>query len=66
MRRKTMVEDLRDAIRSSGESHYAIAKRAGIASDMIDRFVSGERLLRLDTAAKIAAALGLELRKMED
>ena len=65
-RRKDLADQLRTAIRRSSQTHYAIAMQAGIAPDQIDRFVSGERILRLDTAAKIAGVLGLELRPKGD
>jgi len=52
---------LRDAIRGSGLTHYAIGKAAGVAPAQLDRFVSGERGLSLATAAKVAAALELVL-----
>jgi len=57
-----MVSELRDAIVASGLSHYAIAQQAEIAPDILDRFVRGERDMRLATAAKVATVLGLELR----
>ncbi len=57
----TIADQLLAAIQASGETHYAIGKRAGLAPDQIDRFVSGERDIRLSTAAKIAQALGLTL-----
>lgn len=58
---------LRKAIAASGQTHYALARDAGISPSMIDRFVMPEddprhRDLRLGTAAKLAALLGLELR----
>jgi hypothetical protein len=34
---------------------------AGVRQQVIDRFVSGERDIRLVTAAKLAGVLGLEL-----
>jgi plasmid maintenance system antidote protein VapI len=52
---------LRDAIRDSGQTHYALGKAAGVAPAQLDRFVSGERSLTLASAAKVAAALGLVL-----
>jgi hypothetical protein len=59
----SIADQLRQAIRESGLTHYRIAKEAGIPKpDPIARFVSGERDLRLESAAKIARALGLELR----
>ena len=54
-------DQLRKAIEKGDESYYALAKRSGVDAVVISRFVCGERDLRLDTAAKLAAALGLEL-----
>lgn len=54
-------ETLREAIRRSGLTHYAIGKAAGVAPAQLDRFVAGERDLTLATAAKVADALGLAL-----
>lgn len=58
---------LRQAIRSSGLTHYAIGKAAEVAPSMLDRFMLPEddprhRGLTLATAARIAGSLGLELR----
>ena len=52
---------LRAAITKSGLTHYALAKVAEVSAAQIDRFVAGERDLRLGTAARLAEALGLEL-----
>jgi len=57
---------LRQAIKRSGLTHYAIGKAAGVQASQIDRFMMPaddprHRDLRLATAAKIAAALGLHL-----
>ena len=38
------------AIVGSGLTHYRIAKDAGVKPDILDRFVSGEREVRLQTA----------------
>jgi len=54
-------DQLRKAIEKDGESFYALAKRSGVNAVVISRFACGERDLRLETAAKLAAALGLEL-----
>jgi hypothetical protein len=65
---KNIDEALKAAIRKSGLTHYALGRLAGVAPSVIDRFMiepgEGERGgdLRLSTAARIAAALGLELR----
>ena len=50
------------AIVASGLTHYRLAQQAGITPAALDRFVSGQRDLRLASAAKVATALGLELR----
>jgi hypothetical protein len=57
---------LRQAIKASGLTHYAIGKAAEVAPSQIDRFMLPQddprhRDLRLATAAKIATALGLGL-----
>jgi plasmid maintenance system antidote protein VapI len=52
---------LRDAIRGSGLTHYALGKAAGVAPAQLDRFVAGARGLSLASATKIATALELVL-----
>ena len=56
-----MADVLRRAIRDSGLTSYRIAKDAGTTPDQVDRFLAG-RDLRVSTAGRIAAALGLELK----
>jgi DNA-binding phage protein len=56
-----LADDIKQAIRASGKTHYRIALDAGIRPAIIDRFMSGERDMRLATAAKVANALGLVL-----
>lgn len=62
---------LRKAIAASGETHYGIARDAGISPSMIDRFMlptddPRHRDIQLSTAAKIAAVLGLEITSRAD
>jgi hypothetical protein len=57
---------LRQGIRRSRLSHYALAKMASVQASQIDRFMMPaddprHRDLRLATAGKIAAALNLIL-----
>jgi plasmid maintenance system antidote protein VapI len=61
---KPINEALKAAIKASRLTHYAVAKLAEVSPAQIDRFMAGERDLRLDTAAAIAAALGMELRPL--
>ena len=56
------TEALREAIRDSGLSQNEIARRAGIDSGQVSRFVNGQRGMTLATAATVAAVLGLALR----
>lgn len=62
-KKPNIVDALRKAIRESGLTHYRIAKDAGISPDQLDRFIRRERSLTIDTAAKVADVLGLELTK---
>jgi plasmid maintenance system antidote protein VapI len=58
-----MAEILKQAIEASGETVAAISRGCGVAQPVLHRFVTGERDLTLRTATKLAAYLGLELRK---
>lgn len=58
---------LKAAIRKSGRTYYDIGNACGVAPSVILRFMSDDPQagrggdMRLSTAAKIAAELGLEL-----
>lgn len=56
------MDDLREAIRNSDETPYAIAKGAGVDKSMLSRILREERVLTLESAEKVATYLGLELR----
>ena len=60
-----LAKSLRKAILESGLKHYSLAKVSGVDTSMIDRFVSGERDIRLETAGRIADALGYSLVESE-
>lgn len=62
MKRQTLPQRLRTAIKQTGKSIYQIAKNSGVAHPVILRFLSGERDIRLETAEKLAQSLGLELK----
>ncbi len=59
--KKTIIDQLRRAIRDSGETEYAIAKASGVSQSVVNRFVSGERGISLETAAKLCEHLKLDL-----
>jgi len=62
---------LKAAVRKSGRTYYELGKAAGIAPSMILRFMSDDPQarggdMRLSTAAKLAAELGLGLRLLQN
>lgn len=57
----TPSEVLRETIRQRGLTAYRLSKQTGVSVDAIQRFINGERGLRLDTFDALCAALGLEL-----
>jgi hypothetical protein len=54
-------QQLRDAIESSELSLFAISQGSGVAYPQVYHFAHGARDIRLGTAARLAAYLGLEL-----
>lgn len=63
-RRVSAAEHLRRAIRAAGRrgmTHYQIAKAAKMPQSQLSRIASGETVPKLDTAERIAAAIGLKL-----
>jgi transcriptional regulator with XRE-family HTH domain len=56
-----LTTKLRETIRERGLTAYAVARDAGADARGVQRFLDGERGLTLDTADRIAAALGLRL-----
>lgn len=57
----TLSRQLRDVIESRQLTAYALGKQAEVDATIVARFLSGERDLRLATADRIAASLGLRL-----
>jgi plasmid maintenance system antidote protein VapI len=55
-------EFLRDTLRKSGQSVYAVAKATGIPQPVLHRFMAGEHGMTLRTAEKLMRHFGLELR----
>lgn len=58
---KELADTLRAAIRKSGMSANALADETGVPQPTITRFLAGADM-KLETASKIAAYLGLELK----
>jgi transcriptional regulator with XRE-family HTH domain len=56
-----LVEQLREAIRTSGRTLSELEEACGIGKDRLSRFVRGERGIGLEAAERICAALNLRL-----
>jgi plasmid maintenance system antidote protein VapI len=61
-RKLNMVDVLRKAAKDSGQTTYALAKGSGVDRAAVVRFLNNDRGLNLDSAARLAAYLGWELR----
>ena len=56
-----LVNEIREAIRDSGQSLYQISHSSGVTASQLSRFMRGERTLTLPAAAKICETLRLRL-----
>jgi transcriptional regulator with XRE-family HTH domain len=54
-------EQLREAIRASGQNLNQLSIATGIGRDRLSRFVRGERGISLEAAERICNVLGLKL-----
>ena len=61
----TLTEQLLAAIADSGLSVNRLSKDSGVEQSSLQRFVTGERDMRLSNANKLAACLGLHLAKRD-
>ncbi len=57
----SLSNQLRAVIESRGVTAYALGRDSGVDATVISRFLSQERDIRMETADKLAAALGLRL-----
>ena len=57
--RTTLPQGLREAIRNSGKTSYQLMAETGVSHGVILRFLKGERDIRMETAEKLAVAVGL-------
>lgn len=65
-RHQDIEQQLKRAVLDSGLSRYRIAKLSGLSEAQLSYWVNGKRSLTLPAAAKLATALGLELRPKKD
>jgi hypothetical protein len=56
-----LSKQLREAVKSCGQTVTAIAEASGVPQPVLQRFVAGQRGITLDTAGKLAAYLRLSL-----
>ena len=54
-------DQIRRAIRKSGMTQYAIAKRSGLTRGGISRFMAGDRDMNLRTLDKLAPVLNVRI-----
>ena len=59
-----LVEQIRNAIRDSGQSLNQLSKLCGVDSGRLSRFMRGERELSLGAAEKVCQALHLSLAQL--
>lgn len=57
----TLSYQLREIIEARGLSAYAVGQMADVDPGMVQRFLTGRRDIRLETADRLAEALGLRL-----
>lgn len=60
--RTTLPDGLRQALTNSGKTSYQLMAETGVNHGVILRFMKGERDIRLETAEKLAAAVGLTVK----
>jgi hypothetical protein len=60
-RLQTLSDQLRGIIEGRGLTAYAVGRLADVDPGVVSRFLSGARDIRMGTADRIAAALGLRL-----
>jgi transcriptional regulator with XRE-family HTH domain len=56
-----LVEQLKEAVTTSGLSLYRLAADSGVAASQLSRFLRGETNLSLGAAERVCRLLGLEL-----
>jgi hypothetical protein len=59
---RTFSDQLRQAVRDSELTRYAISVRTGIDQGTLSRFIRGERGMSLDSVDRLMECLELEIR----
>jgi predicted transcriptional regulator len=58
----TFTDQLKQAIRDSGMTRYAISVQTGIAGSTLCKFLKGQRGMSLDSVNRLMECLELEIR----
>lgn len=61
MSRKSINEQLRDAIELCGKSRYRISQESGVSQAVLSRFINGQTELTIANAEKLCQSIGVEL-----
>ena len=61
-RARDIEQQLRQTILKADITRYRLSQQTGVSEGVLSNFVNGRRSLTMTTAAKLAKALGLELR----
>lgn len=57
-----ILDDLRDALENCGRTRYRVSLESGINQSTLSRFARGHFLLTVETAERLADALGHEIK----
>ncbi len=60
--RLTLEKTIKKALNNIGKSVNSLAKESGVSQPILQRFLSGQRGLTLETAEKLCVFLDLELK----
>jgi plasmid maintenance system antidote protein VapI len=60
-KRRTIADQLKEAIRRSGKTPYQLSQESGVSQAVLSRFLGGTRDITLGTADKLCETLGLDL-----
>lgn len=63
MKTRKWEQVIRDAIKRCGKTGAELARCAGVPQPVLSRFVAGTRSVSLLTAERLAAVVGIELKR---
>jgi transcriptional regulator with XRE-family HTH domain len=56
-----LLDEIREAIRTSDKTRYRLSKETGIPQSQLSRLMTGEKGVSFDAMERLAEALGLEI-----